>query len=557
MSIAKKYFSGISSIITLLILAMSALGQQIQYIKPTFTGNPAAFPNPLVSDAGKACFPQNLNAARFDKRISPHQQILFCQTVQEISLKLDKENWSPILKSEIRQIWRVFFFENVKIRPLGKDASPNTQAMSEAFNEEMRGGNFNANLYFRPERVKDKSFFPIFMHELRHIFDMYLLWKNKTDMTEAEMEKRAFRLVGKINQELNETNSFFGTPTFWKTNWKNLSAGEIERKRDEEIDKVMRGSGAYKHLLQNPEKYIIGYSSKSFVSENAANDPLAVENNGEKLPHRLNIRQTKNEVPQQIKDISFRMEKNTNSKNADQLLRAALINEKNLSRKMDNFVYDQNLQLQCWKKQRVTENYELKRSIARTQNGEALFENESVASTASKSTVSPSCVADLEMIKADATDTFWAAPYLDKMSVKFDYFTSVDGIPVARYTVYEPTRQKFDQIAAQHAHVKNFRVFVGTIFVSVEDAQIIKFWGTSFPESDRTNFKSASVFGNYSATAIREKLASGIWVTTLLNTVAVTHEKDRIKPFSYVVKYQNYRQAATDVSIFDDIAASR
>jgi hypothetical protein len=553
MLITKKYFLAFSSII---ILAISALGQQIQYLKPTFSGSPAAFPNPLVSDAGRTCLPQNLNTERFDKRISPNQQMLFCQAVQEISVKLDG-NWSPVVKNEMRQIWRVFFFENVKIRPLGKDASSNTQAMAEAFTEETKGVNFNANLYFRPERVKDETFFPIFMHELRHIFDMYLLWKNKTNMTEAEMEKRAFRLVGKINQELNETNLFSTTPTFWKINWRNLSASEIDRKRDEEIDKVMRNSSAYKYLLENPEKYLIGYSSKSFLSESAINDPLAIENNGEKLPNRLDIRQTKNEIPQQIKDISFRMEKNANSKNPDQLLRAALINEKNLSRKMDNFVYDQNLQLQCWKKQKVTENYELKRSIARTNNGEALFENESIASSASKSAVLPSCVADLEMIKSDATDTFWAAPYLDKMAVKFDYFTNVDNIPVARYTVYEPTRQKFNQIASQHANIKNFRVFVGTIFVSIEDAQIIKFWGTSFPEAEQANSKSARVFGSYSATAIREKLASGIWVTTLLNTVAVTDEKDRIKPFSYIVKYQNYRQGTTDVTILDDEIASR
>ena len=113
--------------------------------------------------------------------------------------------------------------------------------------------------------------------------------------------------------------------------------------------------------------------------------------------------------------------------------------------------------------------------------------------------------------------------------------------------------EQAEQRAAQHANVKNFRVFIGTIFVSIEDSQIIKFWGTSFPEAEQTNFKSARVFGSYSATAIREKLASGIWVTTLLNTVAVTDEKEKIKPFSYVVKYQNYRQGTTDVTILDDV----
>lgn len=97
-------------------------------------------------------------------------------------------------------------------------------------------------------------------------------------------------------------------------------------------------------------------------------------------------------------------------------------------------------------------------------------------------------------------------------------------------------------------------MFVGTIFVSVEDSQIIKFWGTSFPESEATGYKSAKTFGSYCATAIRQKLTSGIWVTNLLNTVAVTYEKNKLKPFSYVVKYSNYRQGTSDVTILDDDA---
>jgi hypothetical protein len=138
------------------------------------------------------------------------------------------------------------------------------------------------------------------------------------------------------------------------------------------------------------------------------------------------------------------------------------------------------------------------------------------------------------------------------MPVKFNYYTVLDGIPVARYTVLEPTPENFKRIAAQYPNVKPFRAFVGTIFVSVKDSQIIKFWGTSFPVSGATGSKSSKLIGSYCATAIRQKLDSGIWVTMLLNTVAVTGENDKMKPFSYVVRYQNYRQAKTEVKILDD-----
>lgn len=533
------------------MLSIVVFGQQTQYLKSKFTGSIKAFPNPLLSDANKSCRPENLNTVRFDKQMSANQRMLICETLQEISVKLNS-NWSPALKSEMQQIWQVFIRENIKILLMEENVSSNIRAMTEALTGNTNGRGFNANLYLKPDRAGDKSFFSIFMHELRHVFDLYMLWKNKTNITQAELEKRAFRIVGKINQESPDNDRFSRLPTFWEDSWKNLPPNEIERKRDEKIEKFMRSTSAYRQLLANPEKYPVGYLSNQSVMENEATDPIARETYGEQLPNRLKIRQTKNEIPQEVKETSFRMEKAVNPKDPDELLRAALINEKNLYHKMDNFVYDQNLQLQCLKKQKVIENYELNRSIARTQNGEALSENERISSVSSKSPGLPSCVLDFETIKTDATETFWAAPYLDQMQIRFSSFTVMDGIPVARYTVFEPSQQKFNQIAARYPNIRPFRAFIGTIFVSVEDSQIIRFWGTSFPESKATGYQSPRTYGSYSATAIRQKLVSGIWVTTLLNTVAVAHEKDKLKPFSYVVKYQNYRQGTTDVTILDD-----
>lgn len=545
----KNYFPISVTVFVFFLLSLAVPGQKNEFINSSFVGNSTAFQNPLLSDAGKSCRPENLVAAKFDAQISAVQRMLFCEALQDISLSLNN-NWSPALKSELQQIWQVFMRENIKIRLMEKSVSSNYRAMAEAFTENKSGGGFNASLYLRPENAGEKAFFPIVIHELRHIYDFYMVWKSKTSITEGELEKRAFRIIGKINQELPANERYSMVPTFWEDDWKQLPPGEIYSKREEKIEKFMRSSPTYKHLLADPQKYLVDYTSNSTIrqEESDPNDP----NTGEKLPQRLDIRQTTDEIPQLVKEVSFRMEKPKNPKNPAELLRAALINEKNLYYKMDNFVYEQKLQLQCWKKQKVTENYEFNSLITRTIDGDALFEREINSPASTNSAALPSCVLDIETIRSDATNTFWAAPYLDQMRVQFDYFTVLDGMPAARFTVYEPTVEKFNQIAALYPKIKTFRTFVGTIFVSLEDAQIIKFWGTSFPVSTTTG-SGPRVYGSYGATAVRQKLASGIWVTTLLNTVAVTDVNDEMKPFSYVVNYQNYRQAVTDVQISDDV----
>lgn len=515
----------------------------------------AAFPNPTTMDKSTGCSFGNLNIERFDNRISSAQRLQFCEALQSISQKLSS-NWSPELRNEINQMWQVLMTQNVKIRPMRSDLSGRVLAAAEAFTE--RSSSFNASFYLRPEKFQDKSFFLVFMHELRHVYDFYALWETKSNITEAELEKRGFRVMSKLYQEMPNKDRFFRLPTFWDNDWKNLNPAEIARRREEKIENWMRGNEFYKDLMKNPEQHPVGFSNEVSIQNavyNLVEDENDKENKGEKLPGKLDIRTSHSEIPQNVKELSFKIEKASNPKNPDELLKAALNNEKNLYQKMDNFVYDQNLQLQCWKKQQVVENYELNRLIARTNNGEALYQGQQ-QKVSQKSSELPKCVLDLNSIKTDATETFWAAPYLDKMPIKFEFFTEMDGIPVARYTVLQPSMQKFNEIASQYPNIKPFKAFVGTIFVSLNDSQIIKFWGTSFPEATNNDSNKARTYASYNATAVRQKLASGVWVTTLLNTVAVTNDNNKMKPFSYVVKYQNYRQGETDVKILDDEVAA-
>ena len=509
----------------------------------------AAFSNPAVLRFTEGCVDSNLRAERFSSDIARTEKVGYCKALQRVSDELNRHDWSPNLRAELQEIWNVFLEKDVVVRPMKKGVSSRVIAAAEAFTK-TTGSGFNASLYIRPGSAKKASFFLVAMHELKHVHDYYRVWKKRNSITELDLERRAFKIMGKIARETPAKESLWRLPKVWDEDWRNLSDAEIAMRTDRNIRRFMKNSRFYKHLVRTPNRYVYGYTSNSLAQTEVKKANIG---KGERLPYLVKTRNSAVEIEQNVQDISFETAKARDVTDADEILAAALQNERKLHFQMDNFVYDQNLSLKCWKKQRVRESYIHRKQIARTGQGEALFENERITfNSKKKKAKTPSCVLDVGSINSDATETFWSAPYLDQMPVKFNYFTELDGVKVARYTVYKPSPARFDKIAAKYPHIKSFRVFFGTIFVSVEDSQIIKFWGSSFPEAKTTGHKSNEALASYNATAVREKLASGIWVTTLLNTVAVANKKGKMKPFSYVVKYENYRQGVSDVLILDD-----
>ncbi len=512
-----------------------------------------AFSNPSVMHFGEGCNPGNLNPARFSNEIKPSERTLFCEALQQVSDQLNSTKWSEELGWELAQIWEVFNSEDVKIHPMKDEVSGRIAASAEAFLPNSKKGNFNGKLYLRPESAKSSQFFIVSMHELRHIYDFYNVWKTRGGITKAELEKRGFRLMGKIARETSQKESFWRLPELWDDDWNELSENAIADKMESRIVKYMSKSKFYKALIKNPNGEYIGYKDDTSRKASSNMAVVGAVGKGARLPYIVKTRQSKKEVAQGIQDISFQLAKAIDKKDSDQILAAAIKNEKSLYYKMDNFVYDQKLLLNCWKNQKINETFSQIRQIARTAGGKSLFEtDETIYEGKNKKRQAPSCLLSEDSIDTDATETFWAAPYLGEMPVKFDYFTELDGVKVARYTVYKPSIETFNEIAEKYPFVKPFRVFFGSIFVSVDDSQIVKFWGSSFPEAKTTGQTKDGVLASYNATAIRQKLSSGVWVTTKLNTVAVANKKGKMKPFSYVVDYTNYRQAASDVVILGD-----
>jgi hypothetical protein len=214
---------------------------------------------------------------------------------------------------------------------------------------------------------------------------------------------------------------------------------------------------------------------------------------------------------------------------------------------MSNFVYDQKLAFQCLKKGKVSAAFTEDNTVARTADGDALFK------LAAAPAALP-CILNYNDLKTDFTDTFWASPALEKMPMYFSGFHEVDGVTLAHYTVMQPDERLFNELANEYPHIRPFRVVVGTIYVSPEDGQIVRFAGTSYPEESVTGAYAQKVRCTYWVKAVRQKLnvEDGVWVTVHVGTVAVASVHGKIHPFNYTVKFENYRQSETGVTVLDD-----
>lgn len=513
----------------------------------------AGFANPVLKMPYAGCSLGNLKFDKFSSDVSVQDREKLCRTIDKIAYKLNSTNWSPALSAELKEIWGVFSFEPVALRPMPKGVSSRMLAMAEAFPSGKLGANFEASVYVRPDKSDSDAFFQVLLHELRHVYDFYDTWKNKSKLNSIELERRAFHLMGKIAQETPEKESFSGLPKFWKDSWAKLSPEEISSKRAAAVEKYLQDNKLYRNLDQTNQALDFSYLKNTAQQQNEAQfSNTNYKKDGERLPDRPALPTTSSLIPQKIQELGFNLEKPKNPRDEKEILRVTLANEKKIYYGMSNFVYEQKLQLQCWKKGKSVGTFSENNTIARTEKGNALFQT----AVSPLMTKTPNCMSNYQDLKTDFTETFWASPALEKMPIRFVGFVEVDGKTLARYSVQKPDMNLYNRLAQEYSSIKPFRVFVGTIFVSPEDGQVVKFWGTSFPEDNVTSNKSQNIVGSYSVTALRQKLnlSGGVWVTVFIGTVAVANVGENSSPFSYTVNFENYRQSTTDMRIIDDEA---
>lgn len=533
-------------------LFLSMLFAALIYCPTAIHAENANFANPVVKDAKAGCVMENLRAERFASEILSDERVKLCAAIEKISGKLNSTEWSPELSAELKNIWQVFAGEAVTFRPMPQGASARVAAMAEPFPAGSAQEDFAACVYVRPEKSHNAVFFQLLLHELRHVFDFHEVWKNKDSINSLEVERRAYLLMSRLSEETPKNEKFSGIPKLWKESWRRHSSAEIAQKREKAVEKFLRKNKLYRTYVQEPNKQTLDFSylKNNSASNNQSFAAAYVKKDSARLPDRPALPQINSVIQQSVRETSFNLEKPKNPLDENEILRVALSNEKKLYYGMENFVYDQKLNLQCWRKGKVSASFAENKTIARAGNGGALFQASSTASQANE----PPCRLNYQEIKTDFTETFWASPALEKMPIKFVGFYEVEGKTLARYTVYQPDRRLYNQLASEYSLIKPFRVFVGTIFISPEDGQIVKFWGTSFPEDNVTGADSQKVWGGYSVTALRQKLDidKGLWVTVFVGTAAVADLKGKFQPFSYTVKFENFRQSTSDVKILDD-----
>ena len=543
---------------TFYIFLIQTSAQNLQPFAPLSATSLAGrnFTNPVLKSPNGGCAPDNLRSEQFATEITAGERVKLCRAIEKITNKLNETAWSPALSAELREIWQTFSNEPVTLRLMPKDVSPRTLAMAEPFPDKTNAAVFTAAVYVRPEKSEETAFFQILFHELRHVLDFYETWRNKTQLDSLEIERRAYLLMGKLTQETPEKERFSGVPKFWKESWRNRSEAEISAKRLKAVEKFLHGKKFYRDLARDPNRRTLDFSYLKTTAKTA--DNLQASNNwqspdgynrraGEPLPRHDALPQTAVVLPQNIRNVELNLEKPKNPRDEKEILRVALSNEKKLYYGMSNFVYDQKLAFQCLKKGKVSASFTENNTVARTDDGNALFK-------LSTAPAALPCILNYDDLQTDFTDTFWASPALEKMPMYFSGFHKVDGVTLAHYTVMQPDERLFAELAAEYPRIRPFRVVVGTIYVSPEDGQIVRFAGTSYPEENVTGAYAQKVRCTYWVKAVRQKLnvEDGLWVTVHVGTVAVANVQGKIHPFNYTVKFENYRQSETGVNVLDD-----
>lgn len=520
----------------------------------TITADAKGFANPVLKTAESVCLSDNLQNTKFAPEIGQTDRLKICKALNNVSVKLSSTRWSPALTGELLSIWRVFSSEKVIIRPMPANTSSRVLALAEPFSSGIIGNKFEASIFVRPNKCEDDSFFLIFFHELRHVYDFYESWTNRQKLGAIELERRAFRLMGKISRETPEKENFLSLPKFWKDSWRHLPEIKILQNIETAVENYLQRKKFYRQLGESNRFLDFSFLQNTTDRQTAPAQTAKTKNGGEKLPVPPTLPKTSAIIPQNIQDAELNMEKPKNPRDEKEILRVALANEKRLYYGMSNFVYDQKLKLECWKKGKPTSFFTTEKTIARTEKGNALLQ---LISAPAKDMPLP-CAVNYRNLEIDFTETFWASPALEKMPIKFVGFVQEDGKTLARYTVFRPDEKLYRQLSAEYPAINPFRIFVGTIFVSPNEGQIVKFWGGSFPENGITGNSSANIYGCYRVTTVRQKInvGGGIWMTVFIGASAMSQIEKNPTPFSYTVSFENFRQSQTDVQVLDDETAA-
>ncbi|MFV0387856.1 MAG: hypothetical protein ACK5NT_03790 [Pyrinomonadaceae bacterium] len=261
------------------------------------------FANPAVMRFGNGCSTNNLDENRFAQGMSDMQKVSFCNAIDEVSKELNRTNWSPELRNELQNIWRVFLTKNIKLRPVRNDMPGYFALASEPFTRG-EGLDFNATVYVRPEYSHTKLFFLMAMHELRHIYDFYELWESGKRLSEGEMEMRGFLIMGRIARETSAKEKFSRLPKVWKDSWSRHNEQQIEADMYKAVSKFLLKHPFYKDRIKNPDRYLISFARQRALFDQTQNDLAKLDKNRVSIETKNNNEASKFDAPMNLKNSS-------------------------------------------------------------------------------------------------------------------------------------------------------------------------------------------------------------------------------------------------------------
>lgn len=214
------------------------------------------FSNPLLINSNLTCVTTNIDSKRFSPDLDKSRIVEICDGVQDIVARLNTNLWSKDLKLELEKIWKSYTERDVFFSPMPPNIDSSIFAVAHSFPPGKRRDVFSATIYLKNGVENKEFFYHVVFHELRHVHDFNEIWISGLDISTFELERRAFRLMSRVDEETPKERRFSKTPELWREDWAKLDHESREEKRTGEIAKFLSKSKHYKGL-KDEEKVVV------------------------------------------------------------------------------------------------------------------------------------------------------------------------------------------------------------------------------------------------------------------------------------------------------------
>lgn len=199
---------------------------------------PGYLPNPVKLNPYGDCLAQNIRRTMFSAKYSSADRAKLCSLLDQLRLKLWRSRRIVgELDYQIGEIWKVapyLFFEKVGWMQSvfsGVYGHAVYQQILQTDGSILRRGIISL-------RLNEKTFPHTFLHELRHVRDLYDGYNGRKVFSAQQLEENAFLLESYFTEATADRAAFF--KEFWRSEWRAISRAERRRLALEDIARYMR-----------------------------------------------------------------------------------------------------------------------------------------------------------------------------------------------------------------------------------------------------------------------------------------------------------------------------